>query len=123
MEESFLESIANNVVRKKLNDIFGSPDINPDNLVTAITDNVSLWKTGEDEIKSQAESIPGFILNMASDYVDTVEEKYGGFTNLTLMFLKEDHSDLYSILINTPNGITWLDRQVDEILRGIGIKQ
>lgn len=123
MEESFIEKIANNIVRKKLNDIFGSPDINPDNLVVAITGNVSIWKTGEEEIKNQAESIPGFILNMASEYVETVESKYGGFTNLTLMFLKEDHLDLYSILVNTPGGIRWLDCQVNEILRGIGIKQ
>jgi len=123
MEENFIEMIANDIVRKKLNDVFGNPNINPDNLVVAISENISLWESGKEEIKDHADNIPGFVMNMASEYMDTVEEKYGGFTNLTLSFLQEDHSDLYSIIINTPNGVQWLDRQVNEILRGIGIKQ
>lgn len=123
-DEGFIEMMANNIIRKKLNDVFGSDAINPDNLVVAINSNLSLWSTGEDEIKRQAESIPGYgyIVNIASDYMETIDKKYGGFTKLTLSFLKEDHPDLFSIIINTPNGEEWLDRQVNDILRGIGIK-
>jgi hypothetical protein len=123
MDGSFMEMVAEGIVRKKLNNVFDEDNVNPDNLVTAIQNNVSLWECGEDEIKRQVDSVPGFILSMADEYVETVEKKYGGFTKLTLSFLKEDHPELYSIIINTDNGIMWLDRQVNEILRGIGIKQ
>lgn len=124
-EDSFIELIANNIIRKKLNEAFGNEAVNPDNLVIAIDDDISLWSSGEDEIKKEAESIPGygFIVDIASGYMDTIDRKYGGFTKLTLMFLREDHPDLYSIIINSPKGEAWLDKQVNEILRGIGIKQ
>lgn len=116
-----LEELGNNIVRRKLNDAFGNPNINPDNLVVAIENNISLWESGEEEISKQASGIPPMILDMASEYVDSIESKYGSFTDLTLRFLKEDHIDLYSVIINTEGGREWLDRQVTEILKGVGI--
>lgn len=116
-----LEELGNNIVRRKLNDAFDDPNVNPDNLVIAIENNISLWESGEKEISDQASGIPPMIIGMASEYVDSIESKYGSFTDLTLRFLKEDHIDLYSVIINTPGGREWLDRQVTEILKGVGI--
>jgi len=118
-----LEELGNNIVRRKLNDAFGDTNVNPDNLVVAIESNMSLWEAGEEEISKRASGIPPIVINMASEYVDSIESKYGSFTDLTLRFLKEDHIDLYSVIINTPGGREWLDKQVKEILKGIGILQ
>lgn len=119
--DEMLEELGNSIVRRKLNDAFGDPSVNPDNLVLAIEGDVSLWEAGKEEISKKASGFHPMIISMASEYVDRIESRYGGFTELTLKFLKEDHMELYSVIINTPGGREWLDRQVKEILKGIGI--
>lgn len=119
--ETILEDIGNSIVRRKLNEVFGDPAVNPDNLVKAISEGVSLWDSCKNEVAKEAESIPPIVLNLASNYVDTIERKYGGFTKLMLEYLREDRTDLYSVIINTEGGEEWLDKQVMEILKGVGI--
>ena len=95
--------------------------MSPDCLVVAIQQKTSLWENGSGTIKGYVDQIPSTFLGMIPKYVETVNAKCGSMTKLTLMWLKEDHLEHYSIIINTPGGYEWLDAQVAEILTGLGI--
>ena len=39
---------------------------------------------------------------------------YGNASNLVFSWLKEDNMPIYSVILNTPGGKEWFDRQVKE---------
>ena len=121
-----IEDMANMFLRNLINHSFNQPYMTVDNLVTAIRDDKSLWNEGEDTIKGYVKYVPSTLLQMAQEHIGTIDdryrdEKYDGFTNLTLMWLREDQPPFYSVIINTEGGTDWLDSQVSEILKGVGI--
>lgn len=119
--DSILVTFANGIVRKKLNSFFEKPGMTEDNLVRAIRNNTSLWEENEDAIQKEANTIPPMFMSIAKDYVEMVNTKMGGFTTLTLFWLREDKPSFYSVIINSDGGKEWLERQVNDILKGIGI--
>jgi len=121
-----IEDMANMFLRNLINHSFNQPYMTVDNLVTAIRDDKSLWNEGEDTIKGYVKYVPSTLLQMAQEHIGTIDdryrdENYDGFTNLTLMWLREDQPPFYSVIINTEGGTDWLDHQVSEILKGVGI--
>lgn len=90
-------------------------------LKDAIRDGTSLWKTSEGEIRRQASNIPPFVIEKGNEVVKTIEDEYGGFTNVVIKWLRVDQPVYCSIIENTPGGYDWLDTQVYDILRGIGM--
>lgn len=95
----------------------------PRQLVDAIDNDHSLWGEGEGEIRKYCDMIPSSMLGEARNFKEVVDSKYGGMTNLSLSWLKEDHPVYYNIVMNTDDnrGVIWLDKQIQEILSGLGI--
>jgi hypothetical protein len=116
-----VENFANQIIRRMVNNEFKKPHMKPDYLVIAIKNNVSLWDNGAETIRSYVDQIPQTFVGMIPSYISKVDEKFGGMTKLTLMWLKEDQTEYYSIIINTPGGYEWIDRQVGEVLSGLGV--
>lgn len=118
-----IKEIANTVVRKILNEAFENPAVTVDNLVVAIREDRSLWGEGKGEIKKYASRIPSFAIPLASQYLEGVEQEYGGMANLALMWLQQDQPQFYSVILNTPGGEDWHEHQVEDILIGLGIRK
>lgn len=113
------QSLAVGIIRGVLNtSLRGTTEAQ---LKDAIRDGTSLWKAGETEIRMYAGTVPPFILEKGNEVVKTIEEQHGGFTNLVIKWLKIDQPRYYEIITNTSGGYPWLDKQVYDILRGIGI--
>ena len=90
-------------------------------LKDAIRDGTSLWKVSEGEIRAQASKIPPFVIAKGNEVVETIEKEHGGFTPLVIKWLEVDQPNYCSTIKNTPGGYIWLDTQVYDILRGIGM--
>lgn len=105
-----LRSILNGAVSK-----FSPSDINK-----AIRNNESLWGAGEGDIRGRAGQIP-YIHEYGKTFVNKITQDYGSVTALVVMWLKEDQKIRWSMIQNTPGGLEWLDRQVNEILEGLGL--
>jgi hypothetical protein len=116
-----VENFANQIIRRMINKEFQKPHMCPDNLVLAIKNDISLWENGSDTMKGMLDQVPQTFVGMIPKYMSTIDEKYGSMTKLTLIWLREDHIEHYSIILNTPGGYEWLDRQVGEVIRGLGI--
>lgn len=116
---SWLESLGSGIIRGILNtSLKGTTETQ---LKDAIRDGTSLWRAGEGEIRSYAGSVPPFILEKGNEFVKIIEEKHGGFTPLVTKWLAVDQPRYCSIIMEAPGGYVWLDKQVYDILRGIGI--
>jgi len=121
-----IEYMANVFLRNLINHSFNQPYMTVDNLVAAIRDGKSLWNEGEDTITGYIKYVPPTLLQMAQEHIETIDgkyrdEQYDGLTNITLLWLREDQPSFYSVIINTDGGTDWLDSQVGEILKGVGI--
>jgi len=93
----------------------------PGDVATAVRENQSLWMGGENEIRRYIAKIPT-IEQFGKTLVSSIETEYGSVTSLVVLWLKEDQPMKYGMIVNTPGGMEWLDRQVNDILRGIGLK-
>ena len=105
-----LRSILNGAVSK-----FSPSDINK-----AILNDESLWGAGEGDIRGRAGQIP-YVHEYGKTFVNKISQDYGSVTALVVMWLKEDQKLRWSMIQNTPGGVEWLDRQVREILDGLGL--
>lgn len=105
-----LRSILNGAVSK----------FTPADISAAIRNNDSLWGAGENDIRGSAGQIP-YIHEYGKMFIDKIATDYGSVTTLVVMWLKEDQKVRWSMIQNTPGGVEWLDRQVSEILQGLGL--
>ena len=93
----------------------------PEQLRDAIRDGTSLWGAAESDITRYSTEIPPFVIQKGSEVIQKIENEYGGFTNLVMMWLERDQPAYHGIIQTAPGGWLWLDKQVYDILRGIGM--
>lgn len=99
--------IATNIVRAWFNNKLRK--ITPDELYKAIQDNTDLWDVTPESIKQSGSGYKGSYGKLFREYESEIN------TELILDWMKNDHIGLYGLLINTPNGIEWIDHQVRKI--------
>ena len=99
--------IATNIVRAWFNHKLRK--ITPDDLYKAIQDNTDLWSVTPESIKKSGSGYKGSYDKLFKQYESEIT------TDLILDWMKKDHINLYSLLINTPGGIAWIDNQVRKI--------
>jgi len=103
--------IATNIVRAWFNHKLRK--ITPDDLYKAICDNTDLWEATPESIKKSGSGYKGSYNKLFKEYEEEITPE------LIRKWIKEDHINLYSLLINTPGGIEWIDRQVMKIKQQI----
>jgi hypothetical protein len=116
---SIIAQIVVRQLRSLLNGAIGQ--FTPNDIRTAILKDQSIWGGGEDTIRQYTAKIPG-IESLGKTFVDDIEKEYGSVTNLVVMWLREDQKLKYGMIVNTPGGSEWLDRQVQDVLVGLGVK-
>lgn len=94
----------------------------PGDVRDAIRNNLSLWGVGEVDIQFLASKVPG-VAEYGQRIIKNIESEYGSVLNLVIEWLKEDQKAKYSVIVNTPGGVEWLAKQVNDILTGLGIYQ
>lgn len=119
----FTSSIIAQVVIRQLRSLLNGAigQFTPNDIRTAILKDQSIWGGGEAIIRQYTAKIPG-IVSLGKTFVDDIEKEYGSVTNLVVMWLREDQKLKYGIIVNTPGGSEWLDRQVQDVLVGLGVK-
>lgn len=79
----------------------------------AIKSNTKLWKSVPDTITDDG-------MEIVRKHSVVFKRCYDTLTvDLVLQWLQKDRSDLYSIIVNTPGGVEWLDGQLEEIKQSI----
>ena len=51
-----------------------------------------------------------------------ITAEYGSVTALVVLWLQEDQAMKYGMIVNTPGGMEWLDRQVTDVMKGVGLQ-
>ncbi len=118
-KSNMIVQVATRHIRSILNGAMSR--VTPGDIVAAIKGGQSIWGGGESEIRKYSGRIPG-AETFGRSLVSDIEREYGSVTALVVMWLQEDQSMKYSMIMNTPGGVEWLDRQVNEILCGMGLK-
>lgn len=93
----------------------------PNQLRDAIRDGTSLWGSAEGDIRRYSDQIPPFVIQKGNEVINKIEEDYGGFTHLVMLWLEQDQPVYHNIIQTESGGFMWLDKQVYDILRGIGM--
>lgn len=121
--DGFLSSTINGVVRRTVNNWFSQST--PSQLITAIRNDESLWNTYSDIIANYIQMCPPSIMSLvktkAPEVISMLEQEYGTLGNAVLEWLKAEQPMYHSLIINTPGGRAWLERQVVEMLGGLGL--
>lgn len=82
-------------------------NVTPDDLIEAIKDDKSII-IPENIKKEGIETLKRYSKLFMKFYNEIN-------TELILTWLKEDRPDLYSVIINTPNGIRWIEKEIENI--------
>lgn len=99
--------IATNIVRAWFNRKLR--EVTPDDLYKAIRDNTDLWEVIPEDIKKAGSGYKGSYIKHFKEFESEITPE------LIRKWIKEDHINLYGLLINTPGGIAWIDNQVRKI--------
>ena len=118
--QGFLAKTMMAVIRKILNDAIRP--VKPGQLLKAIQEDTSIWNAAGADIKGLAEKIPPTAIAMGKPYYQKAVKDYGSATELVLAWLREDNPGLFSLIINTPGGVAWFDRQVQEMTMNLGLE-
>ena len=120
MTESLLVSMMKDILRGIINKAISHAK--PSELMDCIVKGRSLWGEGKDSIENLSAKVPSFIMLQAADAIDGMY-KYDdqGIYGVVRTWLSEDQPTLYSIIINTNGGDAWLDKQIGDILIGLGV--
>lgn len=107
----FLEQVAVEAglgfVRIFLNDKI--KNITPNDMCNAIQTNKDLWDVTPNDIRGGGARFK----RQYGDYLEKYQNEIN--TKLVLKWIAKDHSDLYSTILNTPDGIPYMERQVEKI--------
>lgn len=119
LKGSFMSKVIIDIIRGMLNRSLR--ETTPQQLVEAINSNASLWGCVEGDIMSYASSLPPSVSSGIKEARAIIETQHGGFDNIVLMWLKEDHPVYFNIINNLPEdvGKIWLKKQIYEILDGV----
>jgi hypothetical protein len=111
------------VVRRLVSNWFGQ--ITPSQVITAIQNDESLWETYSGTILGYVDSCPPNLMQLARErspeFIGTIIQNHGSLGNAVLVWLGDNHPMYQSLIINTPGGRDWLNRQANDMLRGLGI--
>jgi len=94
-------------------------DVQPSDLYEAIITDGDLWSVIPDNIKTTGHKFKNAYRGLFDKFEDQIT------TELVLTWIKEDHPQLYSTIINIPKnygeqaGILWMDKQVRRIKQQI----
>ena len=94
-------------------------DVQPSDLYEAITTDGDLWSVIPDDIKATGHKFKNAYRGLFDKFEGQIT------TELVLTWIKEDHPQLYSTIINIPKnygeqaGILWMDKQVRKIKQQI----
>jgi len=87
----------------------------PSDMYEAIMKNTDLWVATPTEMVQQARNFKKAYKALFNKHIEEID------IQLILTWIKEDHPDLYSIIIQptppnpTPKGVTWLNNQLMKI--------
>ena len=95
------------IVRGFLNDKI--KDVTPSDMHEAIQTNQDLWDVTPDDIRGGGSRLKRRFGIYLEKYQDEIN------TEIVLEWMAKDHPDLYSTIINTENGIIYLNKQVEKI--------
>ena len=84
-------------------------NITPNDMCSAIQTNKDLWDVTPDDIRGGGSRLK----NRFGIYLEKYQSEIN--TELVLEWIAKDHSDLYSTILNTPDGIPYMERQVEKI--------
>lgn len=118
---SFIKSFVKNlgleaalfIVRGYLNNAI--KDFTPSDMYETIMQNRDLWVATPDEMVKQAKKFKDTYRGLFDKYIDEMD------IELILKWIKEDHPDLFSIIIQPtppdriPKGVIWLNNQLMKI--------
>jgi len=100
-----IRSVLNNSLRQ----------IRPGQVVQAIKDNTSLWGVAGSDMQAMAQKIPPGLINAGRPMYRKAVADYGNATGLVTSWIQADNPVIYSLIINTPGGEEWFDRQVRDV--------
>ncbi|GAG77226.1 unnamed protein product [marine sediment metagenome] len=95
------------VVRSFLNDKI--KDITPGDMYTAIQTNQDLWDVTPDDIRGGGSRLKHRFGNYLEKYQNEIN------TEIVLEWIEKDHPAIFSTIINTTDGIPYMERQVEKI--------
>lgn len=114
-----MADIVVSTIRKILNNAISR--VKPGQLLSAIREDVSIWECAGADIDAIASKIPKGLIESGRPMYRKAIQEYGTATELVLAWLKEDNQELFSLILNTPGGIVWFDRQVRELSEKLGL--
>lgn len=82
-------------------------------LYKAIQNNEDLWQVTPDKVKNKGGSMGNRFKGILEQYKDEID------TDLILKWMKEDHPELFSTILNTPGGVEYIAGQVEKIKQKI----
>jgi hypothetical protein len=127
LKGGFIVTMVKDILRGMLNRAL--KETTPKQLVDAIETDASLWGDAQGDIMAYASGLPDILASGIADARIIVESQYGGFDQLVLMWLEEDHKVYYNIITRTSDGKSnekgkaWLKRQIYDILDGVEKEQ
>jgi len=95
------------IVRGFLNDKI--KDVTPGDMYNAIQTNQDLWDVTPADMRGGGSRLKHRFGNYLEKYQSEIN------TELVLDWIGKDHPDLFSTILNTPNGIPYMERQVEKI--------
>lgn len=90
-------------------------------VVKAVQNDLSLWEVAGGDIQQIIQNIPPHLIQQGLPMYRNAVARYGSATGLVLEWVREDNYSLYSLIANTPGGLDWLDRQVQDMTRKLGL--
>ena len=95
------------IVRGFLNDKI--KDITPGDMYTAIQTNQDLWEVTPDDMRGGGARLKQRFGKYLEKYQTEINAEN------VLEWIAEDHPDLYSTIINTDNGILYIEKQIEKM--------
>jgi hypothetical protein len=87
--------------------------VSPSDLYEAILQDRNLWNATPDKLKNTGHRFKGSFGSLFNKHFDKITPE------LLLKWMREDHQDLFSTIINSEGGVIWFAKQVDEIKQQI----
>ena len=84
-------------------------DITPADMCNAIQTNQDLWDVTPDDMRGGGSRLKNRFGNYLEKYQNEINTKH------ILEWIEKDHPAIFSTIINTDNGIQYMERQVEKI--------
>jgi hypothetical protein len=96
-------------------------EVRPGQVVQAIKSNASLWELAGTDMKAIAAKIPPNLIQTGRPMYLKAIADYGNATELIASWIQTDNPVIFSLIINTPGGMDWFDRQVRDVCEKFGL--